>query len=666
MTLQSDSQAHAAHKKRKVAKRATCANGLYIAPTSSQVVDSSAPFTIQWDNTCFDSNPTAVDIYLTAPNNTNTQVYTWLSVANSGTYSTTLKPSWWNSTSAIALQLAIIQSGTPSFLTDLPAGPVFTANYDASKAGTATTSATSSAATHDSPYEVVDNFFHGLSKGQIAVAVLLPLIAIFTAVGVYVWYARKKETKKRQRWSQAVDKRMSTISTDWKSMSGAAASHAIRHSMVGTGDRGSRASSFFAGNGPLPSAIGAAARPTSVFSNAGQAGVGRYNNGLGIGGNTEAMDSTDNMAAQLRRPPKEGAANPAARISRVSFAADAHPRYSTAGDSYQTRTSVYTQGTGARGSRAYHSFYAPDDGSVPPMPDLKLRDDMEMSPAMPTSASPMITMSPTQTHGPEPLSAQEIRSKIAAAAAEYDNSRPSVDEGLLKMPAMTLMRTSDASNDMVITAPPPTAPIDYPILAAQSPSAGYTSRGPSPAPAASAFGGLAPMHEASEMMSPDAMLKAYATQKAATAASAAPVQQQHTRSSVVAGLVLKRRQTSGEKVQAQTTSSANGGMRVLYAPTTPSVPSVSTGHDSAYDEESFVQPSANTHGYSDSLGASEEGVVTYGSRQTVVFPPALVISGGTLAGGLGPAGNAPEDTNPFRITSSYSDASRYSGLDEKR
>ncbi|KAG8850463.1 hypothetical protein FRB96_009708 [Tulasnella sp. 330] len=683
MTLSSGTEnvALAMHKKRKiVVQRAGCANGLYLEPTASQTVNATAPFTIQWDGTCFTDSPVAVDIYMTAPYNTNTQIYTWLAVGNSGSYATTLNPSWWNSSSSITLQLAIVESGTPSFLTNLPAGPLFTAAYDGSK-GTATSTAASGKSTHESAYQVVDNFFHGrgLTKGQIAAAVIMPLLIIGAAVAGYIRFTRQKEAKKRQRWSRAVDKRMSTISTDWKSMSGAAASHAIRHSMVGGGDRSTRASSFFAGNGPLPNAIGGA-RPSSTFSDAGQAGVGvRYNNGLGIGGNTEAMDSTDDMAAVLRRPAKEGAVNPAARVSRVSFAADVHPRNSTAGDSMQTRTSIYTQGTGARGSRAYHhSFYAPDDGSVPPLPDIKFRDNMEVTPPGSATSPAPGGMSPTQAIGPEPLTPQEIRTKIAAATAEYEGSRPSVDEGLLRMPAMSMMRTSDASSDVFITVDnsqsmlSPTTPIDYPALAPVSPAAAYSAHGPSAAPArASAtynpntFGGLTPMHEESQMMSPDAMLKAYAIQKAASGTVSPP-----PRAPSVTGFTVKRRQTSNEKVQtqAQTTSSANGGMRVLYAPssnTTANVPT--TVVESVYDEESIVQPSNN--GYTDSMVAStEEGVVTYGHRSMVLSGPTLLSTTSTgasaLAGGLGPAGSAPEDRNPFRITSSYSDVSRYSGLDD--
>lgn len=347
---------------------------------------------------------------MTAPYNAESQIYTWFSVDyRSGQYSVDLKPKWWNSTSSIQMQFNIVQAGTPSFLTSFPLGPLFTVTYDANAAATNTQlAAAANTAVPDSPYMTVNNSYHagGLSKGKLAAAVLLPLLAVFGGLAVYVVFSRKKEAVKRQRWSQAVDKRMSTISGDWKAMSGAAANHAIRNSVAISGDRGTKASSFFAGSGP---------RPSSTFSSVepGQAGVGARYGGVGLGGNL-----SEGEMSQIRRPNPVGV-NPAARVSRVSFAEQAHPRPSM-GDS-SLRTSIYTQGT--RASRAFHrgTVYG-DDEDVPPVP------------ARPEDIAD-IHMSPTQTEGPAPLTPSEIRAKIGAAAG--DAPRPSIDEGLLKMPAMT-------------------------------------------------------------------------------------------------------------------------------------------------------------------------------------------------------------------------------------
>ncbi|KAG6810614.1 hypothetical protein H0H92_011112 [Tricholoma furcatifolium] len=59
----------------------------------------------------------------------------------------------------------------------------------------------------------------------------------------YLRYQRHKAATKSHRFSQALEKRMSTISTDWKSMSAASAAAAIRSSMA-VGDRTSSAFAF--------------------------------------------------------------------------------------------------------------------------------------------------------------------------------------------------------------------------------------------------------------------------------------------------------------------------------------------------------------------------------------------------------------------------------------
>ncbi len=56
--------------------------------------------------------------------------------------------------------------------------------------------------------------------------------------GVAAWikWQRMKGQEKRKRFSQAIDKRMSTISQDWKSLSAAGASAAIRNSYCDLGN----------------------------------------------------------------------------------------------------------------------------------------------------------------------------------------------------------------------------------------------------------------------------------------------------------------------------------------------------------------------------------------------------------------------------------------------
>jgi hypothetical protein len=195
-----------------------------------------------------------------------------------------LKPKWWNATANVNLQLAIVTSGTPAFLSPFPAAPVFTATYTAPPNGTAA-SADADTSHPDSFTQKVDNFIKRVSKGGIAAAVLVPIIFIAFAVFAYIRYMRMRESKKRQRWSQALDKRMSTISTDWKAMSAAGADAAIRHSMAIT-SRMSSAS--FTGSGRRPS--------TSMAVESGGGGHA----GIGAGNNDDGADPPARRRAPRR------------------------------------------------------------------------------------------------------------------------------------------------------------------------------------------------------------------------------------------------------------------------------------------------------------------------------------------------------------------------------
>ena len=296
-----------------------------------------------------------------------------------------LLPKWWNSTQTASLSLNIVEGGELPFLTQFPNAPAWQVSYNPSQTGAYAADATSTDTPY-SPYATVGiPKASGLTKGQLAAAVLMPLLCVFFALGVYVKLSRDKETKKRQRWSAAVDRRMSTISTDWKSLSGAAASHAIRQSMAFSGDRASKGSSFFAGNGP---------RPASTFTT-NDAGVGARYGGVGLAG-TMANEMGEMRTA---RDPSTLSSNPAARVSKISFATDPRPRPSN-----DTRLSAYS-----RSSRAFHRGTVYDE-EVPPLPNMVL--------------------SPTQANGPNSLRDDDIRTKAG------DYGRPSVDE-LRHMPAVS-------------------------------------------------------------------------------------------------------------------------------------------------------------------------------------------------------------------------------------
>ncbi|KAI0668098.1 hypothetical protein C8Q78DRAFT_980400 [Trametes maxima] len=425
-------------------KRDECSTGgLYKSPTQGQVVDASQPVTIQWDTSCL--NSTAVDIYLYAPSASRPILHVWENVGYAtGSYTTTLKPGWWNSTSEVSLEFTIIPSGEPLFMVTTPAGPLFTATYT----GTSNTTAVAGAV------EQVNNVStgsHGLSKGAIAAAVLLPLLFLIgLGVAAYIKISRTKGKEKRKRYSEAVDKRMSTISTDWKSMTGAGANAAIRNSMAVSNESGNRLSSFSFG----------AVRPSSTVAvEGGHAGIGAQ-------GVYQQNPGEAPQMSQLRPGLRTSAFEN--RVSRVSFAAD--PRPST--ESRRTRQ-----------SRAFHV------GHVPPLPDRQ--NSTESS----SNSSPIL--SPIQTAGPLSLTPEDIRARMTGQDAA---PRPSLDE---VMPALSMMRTGgdeaatkgemlfDAQMSMP-AAPSPTHQVP------QSPIMGVMPMQPMPA----------------NMMSPDDMLRAYAERRA--------------------------------------------------------------------------------------------------------------------------------------------------------
>lgn len=154
---------------------------------------------------------------------------------------------------------------------------------------TPTPTSAAASATATSKWEIVRNFLkHGLSQGQIAAAVIMPILAVATFLIGYVLWNRKKEATKRKEWREKMDQRMSTISVDWKPVSAAGGHAAVRQSMAfSAADRNTRASSFFA-------------HPNSQFATE-------------VGPNGQP----------LARPRTTSETN---RVSRISFATDTYSR----------------------------------------------------------------------------------------------------------------------------------------------------------------------------------------------------------------------------------------------------------------------------------------------------------------------------------------------------
>ena len=348
---------------------AACATGgFYISPSQGQTLSTTNPFNITWDTSCL-SNTAAVDIYLIAPGLNNSRIHEWQNVNYGyGNYQTTLEPKWWNDSSTVNLQLSIVTVNTPPFLSPLPAGPVFTATYTAPSDGS-----TPAGADLTSPGGVtyVGNFSSNSSssKGKVAAGVLVPLLFIGLGIAAYFKLSRAKAKEKSRRFSVAIDKRMSTISGDWKSLSAAGAQAAIRHSMAisGGGDRNSSAFSF------------GAIRPLSTAAVEGEPSI-----------SDKASFDAPSMS-QLR--PSLRSASLGDRVSRVSFAADVRP-------SVDSRRTVGI-------SRAFHT------GFVPPLPSNDDKDDTG-------------DLSPTQTTGPFTLTPEDIRARMSGVKAS--EARSSMDE----------------------------------------------------------------------------------------------------------------------------------------------------------------------------------------------------------------------------------------------
>ena len=329
-----------------------------------QVINSLDPLPITWNSTCLSVQ--AIDIYLYSPNAALPRIHVWENVALSrGTYNATLLPRWWNSTATQSLQVSIVPAGQPPFLSQFPGGPVFNATYTAPASGTPPAADTTIVSSGITQVNDLANAKNALTPGKKAAAALLTLLFVALCIAAYIKIKRNKGKKERRRWTEAVDKRMSTISTDWKSVSVAGANAAIRNSIA----VGNRSSSFSFG----------AIRPPSTFSEDEKRSMSQMRTGVG-----------------LRNP-----ATPATteRVSRVSFAPDTRISRSSVADPRPSGES--------RRTRAFHTGY------VPPVPSLPAADESDSGP-----------LSPRQSQGPLTLTPDDIRARIATSKRAPSTTTP--------------------------------------------------------------------------------------------------------------------------------------------------------------------------------------------------------------------------------------------------
>ena len=361
---------------------------MYTYPDSSTTIDATKPLTFKWNTDCtLNSN---VDLYLYEPSSANGLIHGWRGVDFSkGEYTVDLQPKWWNDTSSAQLQLSILNAGAPSWDTASPPGPVFKINYAESAMLTATTvngqaqSATNAAAATNSQDAVFQDVSdtstgHGISKGAIAAAVIVPLLVLAAAAAVAVRFWRAREAEKRKRWSHAVS---SASNFEWEK---GALPKEKPLSIIGSGGRPSTHLSM---------------RPGSMATSSIYAVENNFA-GAGAGGNYPRPSfsqlrshSADNLSrSSLMLPDGQ------VRQSRISFAETARPdrrSRSSLGDSLRPNVgrlpvgsrSATELGTGTPGKKA--AVYA--TGSA--------LDDEEDE----------INISPSQLQGPNAFAGAEMK-----------------------------------------------------------------------------------------------------------------------------------------------------------------------------------------------------------------------------------------------------------------
>ncbi|WVW81614.1 hypothetical protein I302_103609 [Kwoniella bestiolae CBS 10118] len=317
------------HTVRSHEKRAcNLANGdLYVYPKSTDKVDATKPVTFKWDSSCpISSSQITLSLY-----GSGGVIKQWGNKDfSAGELTVTFQPKWWNDTETAQLQMNIVESDLESWMSNAPAGPVFSVSYPASAMfstttanGQVKTSTAAAAATQskDAVFEDVSSTNasdkSGISKGAIAAAVIVPLLVIAVLVAVAVKFWRNRENEKRKRWSQA----LSTHSNiEWEK--GALPGEKPR-SILGRPSMGGRPS-MSGGDRPSMSTYGGSARPSSsvyaVENNMAGAGAG-----AGLHFQRPDLASLRTQSAENVNRSSLAMPDGNVRQSRISFAESARP-----------------------------------------------------------------------------------------------------------------------------------------------------------------------------------------------------------------------------------------------------------------------------------------------------------------------------------------------------
>lgn len=427
--------APASHHRRAAATCTDPSTDLYTYPLGSTTVTQTS-LTVTWDASCYPAL-TSANIMLYAQGASGAQAI-WPGIPfQQGQYTLTLKPEWWNATSSASLQLSIADPSQPAWLTQVP-GPYFKVELPASALsttivqGTATivtaasgVLATSARSTStDSIYQTVSiPRAPGLSKGAMAAAILVPLLVVAVAVAIYVRFARQREAEKRKRWSEHVDRRMSSMSMDWRAGGPPSVAAASRMSMASAA--GARSTYYSTSGGPGMAGAGAGAVAQQRIP---RVAAPRYHPDGSIDGRPTsqlrqstlyggmANDEMMGLAARQRASRVSFADNTAAahRASRVSFGgADLRPTQSHLGLNHPP-SSPYANAS-ANGSRP--SININRSTTTPPRHSIDNGDLRQ-------HGDDITAFSPSQAQGPFNVkSGGGLLAKISSAVGRKDKQQ---------------------------------------------------------------------------------------------------------------------------------------------------------------------------------------------------------------------------------------------------
>lgn len=351
------------------------------------------------------------------PSAENALLHAWSGIPFAdGQYAAQLSPYWWNLTQTADLYVNIMKHEGQVWENTWSRGPSFSVIWEPSMTSTL------SLPTGTGVVQAVEGNVSGnkVSKGVIAVAVIIPIVVLAILGGIAFYFFRVREKKKLQRWSQALSQHSAM---EWEK----GALPGERSSAYGRPSSGYQRSRPSTGYGRPSTGHG---RPSSSVMLDNMAGAGAYGTARFPGGNsTENLDSEGNIRSSVVMP------DGYVRQSRISFADQARPRLSSSNDASRPHIS-----SGLHTAAVYNSGSAIDDTEVSPTQvdgpspfgDSEMLTagqdhvglaDRKLSPAMQASALPAVP---------------------PAAAVRADN------DDLRNMPAMQYAASADD-----FSAPPP-------------------------------------------------------------------------------------------------------------------------------------------------------------------------------------------------------------------